>query len=687
MKFTHPEILWALFLIIIPIIIHLFNFKRFKKVYFSNLAFLKTIEQQTKKHSQLRHWVVLLSRILFIAALVTAFAKPYFPEKDNIKDTGKKQIAVFLDNSFSMQQKGSRGILLEEGRGIAREIIRSYRPTDRFKLVTNVPASFETGFVSRDDFMSDLRDCDFTPFSLKITDVIDELTSAANDKKEKPTDIFIISDFQKKSTNAGQWNTDTVVNIYLIPLPSAGADNVFIDSCSIDDPVMLTGKPVELKYRIAKNFDEPVDNLTVKLFINGKQKAVSDIKVEKEIQEEKFMFIPDTTAINFGRIEISDYPVTFDDKFYFSFTVEKHFTVSVIKPDNKADFVTKFYKKDSAITLLEFTGNNIDFTAISSGNLIILNGLKEYQSGLTEELVKYVKNGGKIVFIPSEKTPENEINNFNRTFGLPPVAGVDTSKIKVSDIDVQSLLFKDVFKLKNGKLPDNVNLPYVKHRLNIPLTIKTDYKPEINLANGKPLLFSMPYGTGKIYYFTAAIDNKNSNFGKHIRLFVPLFYNFAALSDKTKPLFYRMGVESIVINNTSNKPETVYHIINTEKHIDFIPGMRQRGSTTIIYPEDRISKAGNYSIIPKYVNSYGQGIPLSINFPVYESYFNNYTPAELKEFIDKNGLKNVKIIDNQGKNTGVAISSINNDNQLWKIFILTALMFLLIEVFLLRFWK
>ena len=84
MKFLYPQFLWALFAIAIPIIIHLFNFRRFKRVYFSNVALLKQVDLETKKSSKVRHLLVLLARILAITCLVLAFAQPYFPEKEEM---------------------------------------------------------------------------------------------------------------------------------------------------------------------------------------------------------------------------------------------------------------------------------------------------------------------------------------------------------------------------------------------------------------------------------------------------------------------------------------------------------------------------------------------------------------------------------------------------------------------------
>ena len=123
MEFVYPGFLWLLSLISIPIIIHLFHFRKYKTLYFSSLQFIQKIDQENKSTQKLKHLLILLSRILLIIAAVLAFAQPYIPA-NGIKDhNGNNVIALYLDNSFSMTAKGVEGELLSEGREIIRKII------------------------------------------------------------------------------------------------------------------------------------------------------------------------------------------------------------------------------------------------------------------------------------------------------------------------------------------------------------------------------------------------------------------------------------------------------------------------------------------------------------------------------------------------------------------------------------
>ncbi|MBS1623579.1 MAG: BatA domain-containing protein, partial [Bacteroidetes bacterium] len=102
MQFLYPSFLFALAALAIPVIIHLFNFRRFKTVYFSNVSFLKEVKEETTSRSRVKHLLVLAARMLAVAFLVLAFAQPFIPKKNTNIASGKKYVSVYVDNSFSM---------------------------------------------------------------------------------------------------------------------------------------------------------------------------------------------------------------------------------------------------------------------------------------------------------------------------------------------------------------------------------------------------------------------------------------------------------------------------------------------------------------------------------------------------------------------------------------------------------
>ena len=87
MHFLYPAFLFALLSLAIPVIIHLFNFRKYQKVYFSNVQFLKEVQEQQSYRRNLKERLILACRLLALTFLVLAFAKPYFPG-NNAVNTG-----------------------------------------------------------------------------------------------------------------------------------------------------------------------------------------------------------------------------------------------------------------------------------------------------------------------------------------------------------------------------------------------------------------------------------------------------------------------------------------------------------------------------------------------------------------------------------------------------------------------
>src|ERR1700744_1876539 len=107
MHFLYPAFLFALLSLAIPILVHLFNFRRYQKVYFSNVQFLKQINEQQSSRRNLKERLILVSRLLALTFLVFAFARPYI-SNSNAKNAGAQHtVSIFVDNSYSMETLNS----------------------------------------------------------------------------------------------------------------------------------------------------------------------------------------------------------------------------------------------------------------------------------------------------------------------------------------------------------------------------------------------------------------------------------------------------------------------------------------------------------------------------------------------------------------------------------------------------
>ena len=685
MQFYNPNILYGLFALIIPIIIHLFNFKRFKKVYFTNVAFLKNVQQQSKRHSQLRHLFIMLLRMLFIASIVFAFAGPFIPSKDNVK--AKSQIAfvnVFLDNSFSMEARGSEGSLFEQARLIARQIADAYKPSDKFRLLVNNAFSFSRNYVSRDAFIDQLEYVSIDKSSL----IFDEIPLKITDTKEsgKYQELYIISDFQKKQSNFSSWQNDSLLDTKLVLLMAANQGNRFVDSVWIQEPILQQGQNIDIFFEIINQSESPVEDLAVSLFIGKRKKSVLSVNIDA-FGSVKASFKIKLDSIGFfdARINIEDYPVVYDDDFYFSYTVQQAYDVLCIASENANTDLNILLESDSSFKAEIVSEKHIDYSNFSKYSTIILNSLSVYPSGLLSELKQFMSKGNTVVVLPSANINIEDFNIVNNYFGLPLVNKMDSSKRNMQKIDLLSSEFNDIFEAKNGRkaINSNTDLPYFKNTFLSQRSRKADINELIFDETKHVLLYQKYIEGGSLYSFYTSIESRNSNISSHA-VFVPIMYNIIRRVNSTKSVFEFLGKESktiVDVGLASSSDKLLMKHYNDS--IEFIPQYGNFNGQLLLNFEQNPSTVGSYGLLLNGV----QKAVYSFNYNRDESFLNYFSIGELKEIISNLSIDNITIIDTVEANIVEKIEEVNNGIKLWKLFVIFALFFLIFELFLLRYSK
>ena len=190
MQFKHPEILYFLFLLLIPILVHLFQLRRFKKEYFTNVQFLKELNLQTRKSSKIKKWLLLATRLLLLTALIFAFAQPFFKSKEN---TAAKETFIVLDNSFSMQAQGKKGPLLKR----AIEDLQQHLPENfQFSLITSNESFWNTDIKSH---QKEIQNINYSPTGFSLDEIFAQIQSK---KTHLEKEVIIISDFINTDSKA-----------------------------------------------------------------------------------------------------------------------------------------------------------------------------------------------------------------------------------------------------------------------------------------------------------------------------------------------------------------------------------------------------------------------------------------------------------------------------------------------------
>lgn len=682
MQFLNPIALFGFVALAIPVLIHLFNFKRPKRVFFTNVRFLRELKLESKRRSQLKHLLVLLMRLLAFSALILAFAMPVIRKSGDAAVHGKPLIVVCIDNSFSMQSPGEGGMLLEKAVKSAVEIAGYYNPSDEFYLVTNDFSSNYSRIVNKSDFLELVTSVQFSPLSRSAADIFERVEDIGRRNPTRHILLYVISDFQSSTVDITASMPDADWEVFLLPQQQSGPNNLYLDSVWMDIPVIRPGQIVEFRVSVGNTGSSDAEDVPVALSLNGRETAVGTVNVpaagkavvnlSARIAEE---------GIYHGVVTIDDHPVVFDDRFYISTKVSKQRNVLSLYGDKPDPYLEKLFADDSLFSFNSRPATQIDFASLKNYDIIFCNGFKEMSSGLTGSLQSYAEEGGTLVMIPHEDPLAGaSVNPLLDALGVATFGLFDTARVRVGSINFDHDLYKSVYSEK----PSNLAMPVVYRYFQVTPRGTAGESVIIKMLNDLPLLMSGIAGKGKVYLFATSFSPTSTTLASHAEIFVPPVYNMALYAGSVRPLYYLAGTDrSVNIPYNDGIGQSVFRIRSLDGSQEFIPGNRNEPSGTLLFFEDQISRAGNYQVLL----DDAEIAPLAFNYHYNESDLKVDDQKSIQQWIKQEALTNVQIIGSGGKSVTEKLREMNDGVKLWRYFAMAAILFLLIEVLLLRFWR
>ncbi|MEZ4856014.1 MAG: BatA domain-containing protein [Gelidibacter sp.] len=641
MQFKHPELLYALLLLIIPIIIHLFQLRRFQKVEFTNVQFLKNIKLQTRKSSQLKKWLTLLTRLLLLACIIIAFAQPFIANSDAFNS--KNETVIYLDNSFSMQAKSANGTLLNKA---IQDLITNVDVNEPITFFTN-DISFQNTTLKA--IKNDLIQLRYSPNQLAYDAVILKGKKAFSKDKNSIKNLVIISDFQQKNSPL-TIAKDSLINYRLVQLHPENKSNTAIDSAYISK---TDAENIELTVTL-KNQGQTIETLPVSLYNADNLVAKSSVAIKDKALTN--FTIPINTAFD-GKLTIEDTNLQYDNSLYFN--LDKQDKIKVLSVNETDDtFLKKIYTDDE----FEYTSSKFDalnYNTIASQNLVVLNQLKDIPNSLITALKSFTTDGGYLLIIPSNNSNLNSYNQLFTNYNLPTFRTLNSIEKKVTSINFSHPLLTNVF----DKEVRNFQYPKVNSAFSLSPSTASSV---LNFEDNSAFLSQAQ----QAFAFSAAIDDTNSNF-KNSPLIVPVLYNIGKQSLKLPQLYYTIGQKNNIDINIHLRQDDILTLHKGENSV--VPLQQTYTNKVALIANEYPDIAGVFEV----KNKETVLRHLSFNYNRNESNLNYY---------------NLSNLENVSTNTSIAsafdsIKSVTNVNALWKWFVIFALAFLIIEMLILKFLK
>lgn len=682
MKWVYPEFLFALLVLVIPILIHLFHFRKYKTVYFSSIAFVKSVEQQQKNPRKLKHLLILLARMLAFTCLVIAFAQPYFPGSDASKKD-IQLIGVYVDNSFSMSRIGGQGELLAQAKTLAESLVEKAPRNTQYVLFTNELSGNEKQTLTQVKFVDQVGKINYSPIYRSREEVLSfwnqwiEDAQKEGNIKTKPTLVFL-SDFQKDKPGQSTKKFKSIPSVSPLILNPQNTGNLYIDTLWFETPIQKMGSSQTLSIRVVNSGKEAIESAVVNVQIG---------KIKRDLFAELPAFGSDTLQLNYfnqeagivkGKVSINDKQMTQDDAFYFNYEVKKSSSVLIINGEDAVNNVGIVYGLDDFYKVKEITTNQASQENLEDHDLVVLNGLNQIPSSLGTSLESYNQEFGSILLIPGTNVSPTGWNANLEKLSLPTINGIQTVGLSVQKLNIKDPFFQGIFE---GK-PDNISLPAVAKAYRLLNNSKTLSSSLINYQNGTPF-FVKSTGKGASYLFSTSLKQEFSTFTSN-QLFSTLLLHVGNLSQRQNPYYLIIGSDgSYPVNNVANGDKPLHLKQGT---VDYIPVLFTKNKRSYISVQGleaiRILEAGNYSIQQEGKN---KGI-VSMNYNRLESQTAESTPEEIKTGFQQAGIQ-VNTIQNGSNWNSASLLEIGENYDIWIWFVFFAGIFVLCEMALLIFYK
>lgn len=563
MTFLNPLVLFGLAAAAIPLLLHLFNLRKLRKIEFSTLSFLKELQKTKIRRLKIRQLLLLILRTLLIIFVVLAFSRPTLQGSIAAGfGTRAKTTAVFIvDNSLSMTGSDERGELIRQAKESALKAVDLLKEGDEAFLVllseARSSASLTSGSSTKNlmALKSAVRDIRPSSIHRSLEDALRLAAKLLSGSSNYNKEVYVFSDFQSglmTDQEDVEQPVETLfpgeVRFYFIRLGNRSFQNLGITSVSIPNAIFEPGRSFSVQARISNFGSTDVRDHVVSIFLNGIRIAQRgfDVPSEKSTDVE-FQVTPSASGFLEGFIELEDDDLQYDNRRHFTIRIPDKISVLLVGSASELRYVrlaleTQRTDGGSSLDLRETRVNQFSANQLNALDVVLLASAVGLSTVQVDQLATFVRAGGGLVFFP---TSRDEASVFNTTIAsslkLPAMVGIEGSASKQSagqnesfvefeKVETQHPLFLGMFeepskqrieKPQGVRTQRSIESPRI--RTSIPYAASSRSLPIISLSNGTTFLLEQPVGDGRAFLFSVAPNLDWSDFPVR-GIFVPLLH-------------------------------------------------------------------------------------------------------------------------------------------------------------------
>lgn len=640
MMFNQPTFLWGLLGLSIPIFYHLFQLRRYKTVYYSDIRFLKQVKDKSSQRRKIEHWLILLLRLLAITFFVFAFADPQWgttPEKEN------KTVGLYIDLSPSMNVDEFETPIYLKVLSDARDIVADFPLDAEFRLYGHPQSSNGIEVLHKNDIINLIDQTDRATFDFQIASI----------DKTKFGKFIAFSDFQKSD----QWEpflADTHLTAATL-LDYSVADslsNSTIDSIWFSSPESHLNTTQSLFARVLMKPVSESPTAKVELFLNGELQSVTQGEINARGEcIVQFDLYHKSSGWTRGELKLEDPNYRLDNSFYFSYYVKDKYNILHYyqeQPFKKLESV--FSREEMNYQKAPIT--DLDNSQIEAADLIVLEGVNSLSPGWVDAISQHIGEGANLLILES--------NQLSSMFQGP--SPIESENNQWLTLEAKDPFYTGVFS-KEPKNTQGITLPSSRvmtppYNRVYPLYVNTlgnAFASRWNLGNGNVVWL----GNTPVELDASTLAND----------WFPVFFSRSLLFERSPAVLYlKTGTSEGFALRARKTDQSPIRLIDKDG-AEWIPQQQTHGQTTHLYLHPEWNRAGLFTAVLK-TDTIGA---IGINNPSHESeliYYHSRTNS-----LEREG---IQFIDGDKKVTSFA-KDYHDGSSIWKYCLIFAILFLMVE--------
>ena len=464
--FLYSPLLWGLLLVALPVLIHLINMLRHRRVEWAAIEFLLVSQKKNRTWVLIKQLLLLLLRMAVVAAVVMAVAQPILRDKwSGWFGSGKTHHIVLLDDSYSMSDTHGEKNLFDSAKDVTRRIVATASDRQRAQALTlarfsrlavsdatkesegtspaangdsektNTENQYGFDFASVDINPALLQKLEEQLGTMKVSElstsvkdvlrVIEPLLSG--DQTDEDRVVYLITDFRDRDWTAGETIRAALENlvgnrtrIELIDCSLGESANLAITQIKQVPGVLASGVPCLLEATVRNYGKAPVRNVTLSIDQDGVARSMSKIEQIGPGEEKTTRFAVrfPTPGPHSVAVRIDSDTIAADNQRFLVVDVPEDVPVLVIDGSSTGEGA-RFLTSALAPGGTAKTGirprieppSFLTRAALDRFAVIYFTDIERLEPAAIERLERYVSDGGSVVFFTGPMTNTQYVND------------------------------------------------------------------------------------------------------------------------------------------------------------------------------------------------------------------------------------------------------------------------------------